>query len=95
MSGGSYDYVYARFGDFAESLRRQKEDPRRAAFAKLVILVADAARDIEWVDSGDCSPGDEHASIDACFKFLEADPDTVIKARAFDTFKGVVSEWIK
>jgi hypothetical protein len=44
-------------------------DPKRKAFKKLMALVAKAAHEIEYVDSGDCSPGDEHKAIDRVFKF--------------------------
>lgn len=78
MSGGAYDYVYQRIWDI--EIEGQHECPRRAAFQKLLGLVATAMHDIEWVDSGDCSPGDEHAAIDACF----ADVTLSAKAAAYD-----------
>lgn len=90
MSGGSYDYVYNRIDDI--SLRKTESDPRRAAFQKLLKLVASAMRDIEWVDSCDSGPGDEHEAIDAVFAFLTPDAATIAKAHAFDaladTLKG-------
>jgi hypothetical protein len=42
----------------------------RAWFVELLHLVSEAAHDIEWVDSGDHSPGDEVESIRAIRKFI-------------------------
>ena len=82
MSGGSYDYIYSKIEDI--QIRRQDENPRRRAFQKLLKNVANAMHDIEWVDSGDSSPGDEDEAIDACFKILKDDPIVIAKAEAFD-----------
>ena len=88
MSGGYYDYSFTRVEDFAHDIKNTKEDPRRASFSALLKLVATAMREVEWVDSGDNSPGDEHNSIDRVFSFLEKDSNTIIKAAAFDELKG-------
>ena len=40
-------------------------------FIGLLRIVAKAAHDIEWVDSGDYGPGDEVAAIRACRAYLE------------------------
>jgi hypothetical protein len=61
MSGGSYDYAYCKIQDMADSLRCTT--PARKAFKTLLNKVAKACHDIEWVDSGDCSPGDEDKAI--------------------------------
>lgn len=84
MSGGSYEYVCFKISDI--ELRNQLTDPRRAAFQKLLKLVGQAMYAIEWVDSSDYGPGDEHKDIDKCFAFL-ADPETIRKARAYDSMK--------
>ena len=68
MSGGHYDYLSERIRQFAEAME-VKGDPKRAAFKKLMALVAEAAHQIEWVDSGDCGPGDEHKAIDKALHF--------------------------
>ena len=62
MSGGSYDYLYAKVDDMASRLCGSK-DPMRRAFAKHLELVSKAMYAVEWVDSGDCISGDEHKSI--------------------------------
>lgn len=93
MSGGSYDYVCFKIQDAAENLRKTHTDPRRAAFRKLLRLVGDAMHDIEWVDSCDYAPGDEHKAIDACFAFLKADPDTIKKAQSFDSLMEHLTKW--
>ena len=64
MSGGSYDYAYRHISDMADSLKTST--PLRRAFKAHLDLVAKACHDIEWVDSGDCGPGDEDAAIRAC-----------------------------
>ncbi len=92
MSGGSYDYVCFKIGDI--SLSNTSTDPRRAAFQKLLKLVATAMHDIEWVDSCDSGPGDEHAAIDAVFSFLGSDPATVTKARAYDELATIVRRYL-
>lgn len=64
MSGGSYNYAYQRVEDFAESLA--SSSPERAAFKKLLVKVARAMHDIEWVDSCDMGRGDEIPAIMEC-----------------------------
>lgn len=67
MSGGSYEYAFHHVEDFASALRgRSLNDPDRMAFAELLDRVAKAMYDIEWVDSGDKSDGDELPAIRAC-----------------------------
>jgi hypothetical protein len=65
MSGGSMDYLYQRVEDVADELQRSP-NPRRAIFGHHLALVAKALHDIEWVDSGDSSPGYEHDAIELC-----------------------------
>ena len=64
MSGGSYDYIYSRIEDLANEIR--PTSPLRKAFKTHLRKVAKACHDIEWVDSSDCSPGDEDEAIRAC-----------------------------
>lgn len=64
MSGGSYDYAYARVENFAHELRAT-DNPLRRAFRSHLLLVAKAMHDIEWVDSCDYAPGDENEAIRA------------------------------
>ncbi len=61
MSGGSMNYLYRRIlweSDFQDSTELRKE------FRLHLIQVAAALKAIEWVDSGDMSPGDEDEAID-------------------------------
>lgn len=95
MSGGSYDYLCHKVEDMAERLRGTREDPRRAAFQKLLMLVSKAMRDVEWVDSCDYGPGDDHKSIDAVFAFLGNDPEIVKKAAAYDALKVTLEKFFK
>lgn len=66
MSGGSYDYFFGRVNEFNTQLRYNANTPLRKAFLKLMINVADAVHDIEWVDSGDYGEGDEDKAIKKC-----------------------------
>lgn len=70
MSGGHYrasgcEYSYYQVRDFAEQLRcevnSQPVDQRaaRLAFAKLLFRVCEAMREIDWVDAGDFSWGEQ------------------------------------
>lgn len=65
MSGGSLDYLYVKIQNAADLLNKDRKTHRRA-FASHLNLIAEALRRIEWVDSSDCSPGDEKESILAC-----------------------------
>lgn len=62
MSGGSWDYFYSKLQDVAERLQCE-HNPLRAAFGSHLKKCAKALKDIEWVDSGDSSKGDEEAAI--------------------------------
>jgi hypothetical protein len=71
MSGGAYEYVYLKIQEFTDNLEL-KNNKRRVVFKKLLYLIATAAKDIEWVDSGDYREGDENESLDKIFSFLKA-----------------------
>lgn len=94
MSGGQYDYVTFKIDEFATVLRCDGI-PRRIAFKELLLLVAKAAYDIEWVDSGDCCPGDEFEAIDAVFTYISSNPDMAYKAAAFDNIKRLLEHIIE
>jgi hypothetical protein len=64
MSGGAYDYTYARIQTLAEDIHATSE--LRAVFKKHLAKVAETCRAIEWVDSGDYGPGDEDKLIKEC-----------------------------
>lgn len=66
MSGGSYDYAYRDMDSFIRDLDRNASTPLRKAFVKHLAKVAKAMHDVEWVDSGDYSEGDEDKAIAAC-----------------------------
>ena len=78
MSGGSYDYKYQHIKDLADEINTCPAKPGydgknpplnawRVKFKKILYLVAEAARAIEWVDSCDSGYGDDHSAIDAVF----------------------------
>lgn len=93
MSGGAYDYVSFKIADIR--LENITTDPRRAAFQRLLKLVSEAMHDIEWVDSGDNGPGDEHDSIDACMAFLADSPEIIVKAAAYDALKEQLKKYLE
>jgi len=65
MSGGSLDYLYSKL-EYSVVDIPDRGNPLRKAFKKHLQLVARALHDIEWVDSGDYSQGDEEEAIKAC-----------------------------
>ena len=62
MSGGSMNYLCYRVAE-AEFSTHTIE---RQAFKKHLQKIASAMKEIEWVDSGDTSPGNENAAIRDC-----------------------------
>jgi hypothetical protein len=84
MSGGSYNYFYQQLESYAEDIRNLDINPKRKLFSQLLVLCAKAAKDIEWVDSGDYGPGDEDKAIDEVFLSLNVNPEVQLKAAAFD-----------
>jgi hypothetical protein len=87
MSGGSYDYLYRNIGEAAGQVntRARTQGPLRAAFAKHLLLVAEAMRKVEWVDSCDSAPGDEDDAIRACLApgaELESAREALVKSMA-------------
>ncbi len=64
MSGGSWNYLYAKVQDAADQLDGSPTMIRRA-FGKHLRLIAEALHDIEWVDSCDYGRGDEEKAIRA------------------------------
>ena len=72
MSGGSWDYVYCKFDEVADSLINSN-DVRRKSLGLLIRKIAKAMKEIEWVDSCDSSSGDEYVAIEKCFENLSMD----------------------
>ncbi len=62
MSGGSMNYLSGR----VESAEFREDTPLRRAFRAHLLRVAKALHEIEWVDSGDNSPGRDEDAILAC-----------------------------
>ena len=94
MSGGSYNRVYLEVEEMLNNLEHVDSDPRRAAFKKLLILVAKAMHDIDFVYSFEYIPGDDHEAIDAVFAFLGNGPDNVMKAAAYDSMKTTLEKFL-
>lgn len=56
MSGGSYDYVFSRFSDAADTLRgRHPNESHVLALAAHLDALSDVMHSIEWADSCDTS----------------------------------------
>lgn len=72
MSGGQYEYIYQRIAEI-NICTNGTSSFKRVVFQQLLQLVAEAMHDIEWVDSGDYSEGDEARAIDACLNFLKVE----------------------
>jgi hypothetical protein len=83
MSGGAYDYAYIKVEDMARELEKHK-DPLRRAFAEHLFSVSKAMYDVEWVDSGDYSPGAEHEAI-----HIVIDDRATVMSALVDTLRDV------
>lgn len=66
VSGGHYDYAYQSIDRFIREFQHKANTPIRQAFLKQIARVSQAMHDIEWVDSGDYSEGDEDNAIIKC-----------------------------
>lgn len=71
MSGGHYDHFWFQVDEVSTELK-EYDDPLRQAFADHLRLISKALKDIEWVDSGDRSPGDEYEAIRATINNYKA-----------------------
>ena len=89
MSGGAYEYFYAKLEDFANSIPSES-NPRRAAFKKLLLAAAQAAYAVEWEDSGDAS--EANAAIDRMFRELKVPAHDIYKIAAYDKVAELVAE---
>jgi hypothetical protein len=65
MSGGALDYACYRVRDMADAVEAQATTALHRAFADHLRKVETALHDLEWVWSGDTSPGDEVGAIQA------------------------------
>lgn len=88
MSGGSWDYLTFKMDEAASNLKLEK-DPLRRAFGKKMELFAKAMYDIEWVDSGDKSPGDE---LPAIKKALGAEHKTLALKELIEEAQVLIKE---
>ena len=69
MSGSHYNYQYQTIYNLAQEIDPTTQN--RIIFKKLLVLVAKACHDIEWVDSGDYAPGDEDEAIMEVIKYCK------------------------
>lgn len=63
MSGGALDYAYNRVEEIARDVSKQATCVEHRALVKHLMKVSTALRALEWVLSGDDSPGDEIQAI--------------------------------
>lgn len=91
MSGGSLDYGYQRVRDLAEAIERRADRAEHRAFAAHLHKVAEAAKALEWVWSGDRGPGDEIDLIKAVVdgSAVSAEHLSELARRANDLLEGV------
>lgn len=90
MSGGSMNYLYSKIECNANF---SLNTPERRAFDKHLKLVTKALRDIEWVDSGDSSPGDENEAILQCLSIERVLQSLIEEAeQTMDLLKAQIAE---
>lgn len=63
MSGGDLDYISFKLNRTIEELNERRLSPIHRAFIIHMHKVSKALHDIEWVLSGDMSPGDDLEAI--------------------------------
>ena len=64
MSGGSYNYVFYKIAEAAETMiARSDNRPERRALAKHLTKLADLMHTVEWAASGDFGRDDDLAPI--------------------------------
>jgi hypothetical protein len=88
MSGGSWNYIYARFEETAGRLLESKE-PLRRALSRKVFQLSEAMRAIEWVDSCDSTKGDDRKLIE---QFLGGDAAALELKEVVEGAKAHLSE---
>lgn len=82
MSGGSYDYAYSKLDDLAGRIKsRARGNALRLAFAHKLSKMAEAAKAIEWHDSGDWGEEDELEALRAVLEPVEELNAAIIEAR--------------
>lgn len=69
MSGGAYDYAYYHVDRLGQEI--EATTALRKLFKQHLKKVAQAAREIEWADSGDTEPEKAERSIKSCMKHAE------------------------
>jgi hypothetical protein len=90
MSGGRYDYSFHQVDEMASELEHSTDIVRRA-FAAHLRMVAKAMHDVEWVDSCDYSPGDDHAAIRAVIE--QENVDTAARSLVVSTAYSILSAY--
>src|SRR5687767_12504646 len=88
MSGGSWNYVFRTFEEVGERLLLCNQLSRRT-LGSLVLRIAKALHDIEWVDSDDFGPGQEEKAIDLA---LGISRDTMMLEQSLADAKRVLAD---
>lgn len=69
MSGGAYNYAFLRIEELANEI--EDNNIHRAKFKKILLLVAEAARAVEWNDSGDWGIEKEEKALKELYDCLK------------------------
>lgn len=81
MSGGSYDYAYFHIDELARAIRTEGpampgvDYELRSQFKRVLSRAAEAARAIEWNDSGDGDRNEAEKIMCVLFEALELERD--------------------
>lgn len=78
MSGGSMNYLAHRI---ESDMTFYVNTPERNAFYEHMQKIIKALHDIEWVDSGDMSPGDENKAIMECISESDVIMTMILQAK--------------
>lgn len=94
MSGGSLEYFSFKVDDVINLLTEHestKTSALRQEFVEHLKLVSKALHDIEWVDSGDCTEGDEDEAISAVLRYTARIPEPQSISNWRDAIEYVLS----
>ena len=86
MSGGHYGYAYSNINSLANDI--EPKTVLRQLFKNHLLLVAEAARAIEWNDSGDGSPDETKLIRQA----LGPEVDTRLLGQTLDSIRSQLTQ---
>jgi len=93
VSGGSYNYLYRKVIEVAETLSDSNQPDYRKAFAKHLVFIANALHDIEWVDSSDMGNGADKEAIMQCISMQDVLKEAIENAEyAKENLEDILDE---